>query len=208
MLKKIPLQNRNFWFIFLILYFALGYLGINWLSLNRGDYYLLATNLDYRIPFIPEFILGYTSVYFSILILYICLRGEPEYFQGVVAMWLMTTICYIFFLLLPVKMIMRPDLSHEHGFFITLTKLYYTIDEPYNCFPSLHVAYPTMALLLTWHSHKILRWLFAFFFVWISLSVLFVKQHYIVDVVAGIAIAFFSYRMTLHTKKWWGKIYS
>jgi membrane-associated phospholipid phosphatase len=71
--------------------------------------------------------------------------------------------------------------------------LNYTCDPPMNCFPSLHVATIVLASLCAWKADRLVGvGAFALAFV-ISLSTLFVKQHYVADVVAGAAVAGVSY---------------
>jgi membrane-associated phospholipid phosphatase len=69
-----------------------------------------------------------------------------------------------------------------------LVALEYRLDEPYNLFPSLHVAISWLAWLAC-RDRVRPRALFLAVVVAISISTVFVKQHYIVDVVAGVALA-------------------
>ena len=114
---------------------------------------------------------------------------------------------YILFLLVPVKYALRPDLASVAGFGVDVTRFYYIIDMPYNCFPSLHVSYPTMAALVSWRHHRYSSAMFIVMTIVIAASVVFVKQHYIMDVVAGAVTAVILYSIVLVTEKWWRRLF-
>ena len=77
-----------------------------------------------------------------------------------------------------------------HGFADWSLRAIYGADVNYNCFPSLHVA---QAFLAAFACRRVHRGVGIFAFVWASLlsvSTLLTKQHYFVDVVGGIALAY------------------
>ena len=66
-----------------------------------------------------------------------------------------------------------------------------------NCFPSLHVAHAFVSAFACWHVHRSVGvglgvWAFL-----IGLSTLFTKQHYALDVIAGIVLASIAYGVFL-----------
>ena len=68
-------------------------------------------------------------------------------------------------------------------------ELAYESDIRYNCFPSLHVAQCFIAALVC---HRVHRGVGAVAGAWaglVALSTLFTKQHYVLDVVGGVALA-------------------
>lgn len=195
-------EKRN-WFFLIVGYFAGGYCLINWINQFRTQYYDVSFAFEKNIPFIPAFIFGYILVYFSMLLLYLILDDSDDFRRAVVAYLSLTTVHYIFFLLIPVKFMLRPDLTAVSGFGVDVTKFYYIIDMPYNCFPSLHVAYPTMAALVSWRHHRYASSMFVVMTIVIAASVVFVKQHYIMDVVAGAMTATVLYCIVMATEKKW-----
>ena len=85
-------------------------------------------------------------------------------------------------------MLPRPA-SLGDGFFAWTLALNYRLDPPLNCFPSLHVAWGFVAALCC---HRVHRGVGVAALGWASLiaiSTLYTKQHYVLDVVAGIALA-------------------
>jgi membrane-associated phospholipid phosphatase len=91
----------------------------------------------------------------------------------------------------------RPAQVTGDGFSVWTLRLVYDIDPPYNCFPSLHVAYSFLAALTAWRVHRRVG---AAAFVWammIAFSTLYTKQHYVADVAGGALLAFAAYRLFL-----------
>jgi len=85
-------------------------------------------------------------------------------------------------------------------FFSNLVLNLYEADNPYNCFPSIHVLNSVLIALFTFESekvHKLTKAICVIISVSIILSTMFIKQHYFADVVAGIIFAcilYFSFR--------------
>ena len=78
----------------------------------------------------------------------------------------------------------------------------YFMDEPYNLFPSIHCLASLMCYLGIRKCDDIPRWYKAatlLFAILIFASTQFTKQHYIVDVVGGVAIALICFAISLHT---------
>lgn len=193
--------HRFNWFIFMIGYFTFGYMSINWISSRRTAFFDVGFGWENDIPFVPAFIFGYILVYLSVLLVFLIIRDSDDWRRVVTAFMISTTLSYACFLTFPVAMTMRPDLSGLTGFSAAVTRYYYIIDLPYNCFPSLHVTYPTLATLVAWRNHNVMRWVFAAMAVVVAVSVVLVKQHYIADVVAGFANAAFCFWATVRIDK-------
>lgn len=182
-------------FVITILYFTLGYLSINWLMSFRATTYDIMLPFEQKIPFIPVFILGYLLVYFTVLGLYFLIKDEKLFKKSIYAFLLMTTLHYAFFLLLPVRMVLRPALIPTDGAMNELVRLYYIMDAPQNCFPSLHVAYTFLGVLLFWNYKRAWAYIYVLCTIVVALSVIFVKQHYIMDVVGGLITPVIVYKI-------------
>ncbi len=207
MLSPAEKKEKRNWFFFILGYFAGGYLLINWINQFRTHYYDVSFSFEKSIPFIPAMIFGYILVYFSVLLLYFLIDDIADFRRAVVAYLLLTTVHYIFFLVLPVRYELRPDLAAVTGFGVGVTRLYYFIDMPYNCFPSLHVAYPALAALISWRHHRYSSGIFIVMTVIIAASVIFVKQHYILDVVAGALTSIILFKTVTMTEGWWLRLF-
>ena len=197
-------RRRKFgWFLFVLGYFVVGYMIINWISRSRDSFVDVSIPIDYSLPFVPAFIFGYILVYLSIVLIYVTINDIESWGRSVVACTLATTIAYVVFLTIPVRMDMRPDLVASGGINVAITRFYYAIDLPYNCFPSLHVTYPALATLLTWRDHRVMRWVFLAMMLIVAISVMLVKQHYIADVLAGFVNAGICFWVADRTKHYW-----
>ena len=203
MTKQEKREKLN-WFLFMIGYFTAGYLAINWFSQARFNFFDVSMGFESRIPFIPVFIFGYLLVYLSVVLIYLIIDDMEDWHRGVIAFLTATTLAYTIFLLFPVKMEARPEIWQVTGssFSDAVTRFYYYIDAPYNLFPSLHVTYPTLATLVAWRNHKIMRWVFAAMALVVAVSVVMVKQHYIADVVAGFANAAVCFAFAIYAERW------
>jgi membrane-associated phospholipid phosphatase len=102
-------------------------------------------------------------------------------------------IAYVVFLTFPTYDIMRPA-SNPFDFTRFLLAFDNKHDTPYNCFPSLHVGFSMTAGLWTYYADRSkLGAAILICAILVSVSVLFVKEHYIADLLFGgvLAIALF-----------------
>lgn len=196
-------RDKRTWFFLAIVYFVIGYLTINRLIQSRAIFIDVSLPVDRRIPFIPLFIFGYILVYASILLIYIIIKDRRDWHRAILSFFLATTVSYFFFIVWPVRMELRPDMAEMSGLSASVTRLYYAIDLPYNCFPSLHITYPTLATFVSWKNHRAMRWAFMTMTAIVAASVLLVKQHYVADVAAGFANAFLCYLISVELEKKW-----
>lgn len=75
-----------------------------------------------------------------------------------------------------------------NDFFSGLLQFIYSCDPPYNAFPSLHVALSAVVAVYFIYIKSKWSWAFVIMASMISISTLFVKQHFIVDVLAGVML--------------------
>lgn len=173
----------------LVAYFVFGYLPIAAWNEARGIYHVAGFAFERDIPFLVPFIFGYSLVYGSAFLIYAAIPNWKVFKKMAWGFFWVTTLHYIFFVLFPVKMVWRPTIAEVHNFSEWTARFIFSLDNTYNCFPSLHVAYPTMAATISWRFIPRWRWWFAAMAVVTAVSVVLVKQHYIVDAVAGAAVS-------------------
>lgn len=200
-------KEKRALFLIVIGYFTAGYLLINWINLHRSHYFDVSLPGEENIPFIAFFIFGYILVYLSVFLLYFIIDDIEDFRRTAMAYLAVTTIHYILFLIFPVRCDMRPDLSGLEGISAGVTRFFYFIDKPQNCFPSLHMAYSVLAMLVSWRKHYCMRVIFAVMAVLVGISVILVKQHYIMDVIAGAAAALIIYAIVTKTEPIWSKLF-
>lgn len=177
--------------ISLFVYNCLVYSGTSFLCRNL-PHYDFTTALDRKVPFIEQFIIIYFLAFAFWAVNYILIgRGEKEtFYRFVTADLLSRTICLVFFILIPTTNV-RPELE-GNSVCIQLVRFLYDIDEPANLLPSIHCLVSWFCFIGIKKRKDIARWykLFSFIFaILIMVSTQTLKQHYLVDVIAGVAVA-------------------
>jgi len=159
-------------------------------ALNHGPYVLfLRTPLDDLIPVVGPFAVPYVSlrpfIYVS-AVLYLLFRVRI-YRSAAVSMIVVLVTSYAFYAFLQTY-IDRPAIIGD-DLFSRMIRDVYASDQPYNDFPSLHASLSTIFAI---HWLRVDRRLGLPIAVWAALivvSTVFVKQHYVPDVVAGVLLA-------------------
>lgn len=169
--------------------FAAIYLSINVFSVGRPAHTLFLPGEE-RLPFLPIFEYLYVLTYFVPVVIVVTIRDYPAFRRLMSAFGLTLLVACATYLLFPVYF-ERPHLevSSLHTWLLSLSYL----DKPYNHFPSLHVALSWLAVFASQVSPRA-RMALGAVAVGISISTLFVKQHYIADVVYGFAVAWAAWR--------------
>jgi len=172
----------------------------------------LYTWVDFRIPYIPEFVFIYLTIYPVFLLPFFIVRDWEFFLVFAYAYLTLMVICYATFLIYPVGIERYPVAGTPFTQW-ALTKVF-NVDKPVNCFPSMHAA---MAMISSLTLYEISRARGAFTFLLtllIGASTLLTKQHYIVDIFAGYALAFIVYYIyfrqriieTLRTRNYYKRI--
>ncbi len=167
-----------------------------------GHAWVVRLPLDGWIPLVPAFvyvyIFWYVYSYGTILLLLLRPSTTHAYHRYTLSMLLTMMLCLVFFIWFPTT-VPRPEVWGDH-LAPRLLRGIYALDPPYNCLPSIHVAF---SVLTGWELDRLLRtdlaqapaaqaWLRianATTAVLICLSTLFVKQHFSPDLLAGVAVA-------------------
>ena len=159
--------------------------------LNHGPRVILMKSpLDDLIPLVPAFVVPYVSLepfIYATLVLFLLFR--TRLFQSaalsMIAAWFVS---YAFYFFLQSEML-RPTLTATD----TLTQMIrdvYAGDNAFNCFPSLHTSLSTVLAIHWWRVNKKIGIPIAIWVALIVASTVFVKQHYIADVLGGLVLAF------------------
>jgi membrane-associated phospholipid phosphatase len=159
--------------------------------LNHGPAVLhLSTALDDALPVVPVFVIPYVSLnlfVYSSLIMFLLFR--TRIFQSAcLAMLAAFFVSYGFYIFLQSEMI-RPVLTGTDAFTAMIRNVY-AGDNPYNCFPSLHTSVSTIMAIHWLRAGRRPGVIAAVWTALIVASTVFVKQHYVADLVAGLILAF------------------
>jgi membrane-associated phospholipid phosphatase len=157
--------------------------------LPRQTRHVPALALDRAIPLIPMWALVYGALYvFLILLPIFVVRQDEPIRRTVYAYLLIWLTAYVFFAVYPTAA-PRPARVIGEGFAVWGLRALYSSDPPYNCFPSLHVAHSFVSALACARVHRTLAVVATVCATLVALSTLFTKQHYILDVIAGMLLA-------------------
>ncbi len=151
----------------------------------------LETPLDRAIPFVAPFVLFYVLAFVQWVLNYIFIarEGKEVCYQFAFGDIIAKIICFFFFLFLPTTLA-RPDVP-ETGLCNQLVRFIYQMDAPVNLFPSIHCLESWCCIHAALRLKKLPRWYLGVTIVMslgVFASTLFIKQHVIVDVFAGIAV--------------------
>lgn len=157
-----------------------------------------ALALDRALPLVPAWALVYGALYlFLILLPIFVVRQEEQIRRTVFAYLLIWITSYLFFFVLYPTAAPRPPRVLGEGFAVWGLRSLYSSDPPYNCFPSLHVAHSFVSALTCWRVHRGLGIVATACATLVALSTLFTKQHYVLDVLAGVFLAAVAYAVFL-----------
>lgn len=174
---------------------AIPFLNIFYMALNHAGPHVhsLATEWDRQLPLIPIFIIPYILWYpfVTLALVFMCFKNVKIYFRTLIALCLGLIICYLIYFCFQTT-ISRPAIENT-GLLSHLLKIVYAQDQPYNCFPSIHVLTSYLMLKGSKVFHLRTRLLVIAIGIMIMASTLFVKQHVLADVIAAIALAEFTY---------------
>jgi hypothetical protein len=162
------------------------------LNNSKRGAYNLTTQVDNAIPFVKEFIIPYVAWYGFIffVMVYLCFKDRKTYYITLACYILGLSTSFITFYFFQTT-VPRPEVLGSDVFSKILLQIY-GADQPYNCFPSIHVL--TSYLMIKAVGASNFRNRTNLLVVWISailiiLSTLFVKQHVLLDAVSGIIYA-------------------
>lgn len=148
--------------------------------------------LDRALPLEPAWMLVYGSLYIFVIVLPLFVVRERTLVRRAMQAYLLVMgLSYAIFLLYPTRA-SRPDIAGD-GFAAWTLQIMYDIDPPYNCFPSLHVAYSFVSALACARVHRGVGRAALAWAALIGVSTVFTKQHYVLDVIAGTAAAWLAH---------------
>lgn len=187
-----------------LVYNGAGKLAENW------KHYDLTTPFDRMVPVIPWFSIIYLGCFLFWIVNYIIIarQGKEYCFRFATADIMSRLICLIFFLAFPTTNI-RPVLE-ESGFWNWVLSMIYKIDAPVNLFPSIHCLVSWFCYIGIRRRENIPKWYRVFsciFACLVFVSTQVTKQHYIIDVIAGVALAEITYHIAFRTEIYKGLKY-
>ena len=172
--------------------------------LRRGDeMWDMTTWLEEIIPFQPAWIIVYFGcfLFWGANYILISRRGKEEWFRFLWADLCAELVCGICFILMPTTNVrpevMGTDLASQ------LVVMLYQVDPPQNLFPSIHCMVSWFCFIGVRSDRRIPLWYRGFncvFALAVCASTLFLKQHCLPDVFAGVLLAEATYAIAQRTE--------
>lgn len=160
------------------------------------NYWATQTVLDSYVPFCEWFIFPYVSWSPLLVVLgvYLILKDGEGFRRYMWYIMVTFTTAVVFCILIPNGQDLRPAVMEHHNLAAWLVEYTYSIDTNTNVFPSVHVVGVIDAWFAIWHTRglkkRAWRWSTAVYGVLVIASTMFIKQHAVIDVLAGLVVGF------------------
>lgn len=175
----------------MIAFFVAGYFGVGH-AVDPSRAGSLATSVDSAIPFVPSTIFVYLGVFPAALLPLFTVRSR-RLFRRILAAYAITiAVSLAIFVIWPVTSTgLRADPAALDATRFTgwCVRLVYDLDPPYNLFPSLHLSIAALAAGSLFKARRAYGILAGIGVAAIGVSICTVKQHFVADGLAGIALA-------------------
>ena len=180
------------WVFYGILYFS-----INRFNASRDyQYFYPEISLDSHIPFIWWMIFPYVTYYFFFLFPFFVEQTEEQLSRSIRFTQITifpTMLAFLIFLIIPVEVDLRDQIITQNRAAEVSMNLLHGVDTAWNGWPSLHILHSTFItifFLKNFPDNKKARIYVFTLYVGLALSTLFTKQHYLLDFIAGLTIAY------------------
>ena len=181
------------WGLFLPLYLAAFFIIEKFVT---GPYWVTQLPVDQLIPFCPYFIFFYMSwsPLLAVLGVYLILKDAEGFRRYIWMLALSFFSATVFCVLVPNCQELRPADLQVRDIFTWAVQLTYDLDTNTNVFPSVHVVGVIDAWFAVWHTKGLKKWTWrwgtAVYGLIVIASTLFIKQHAVIDVLAGFVVGF------------------
>jgi membrane-associated phospholipid phosphatase len=182
-------KTYGYWAGIISMLFVPMYPLCNWISTQRTDTLALYVPWELTLPFIPAMIWAYFSMYVLFFLPPFLLSSTQLTALGKQLFWGIA-IAGVTYIVLPSKLGFAREVPDDVFYGLLYTKLF-SIDQPHNMVPSLHIVFTTLLTTAFANaSSTIGRKLF--FYAWLVLiaaSTVLVHQHHLLDVSTGFLVA-------------------
>lgn len=189
--KNYIYEKYNINIIDLVFLLLIPIINVNYIIANKlyEKGFSLELQIDKIIPFESSFVIPYLYWYIYIFLglIFVLSKDRDSYIRTFIKIILGMCICYVIFYIFPTE-INRPAIVGSNVI-DKLLQIVYSSDRPFNCFPSIHVLNTYLIMRNTKKSYN------KKFFIYtevtgviIILATLFIKQHFVLDVIAAIFI--------------------
>lgn len=153
----------------------------------------LVTDLDRMSWFVIPYVSWYPFILF--IFVYLCFSHREIYYRVIFSLGIGMIISYIIYYFFQTT-VPRPAITGDSPL-LNLVRLVYNTDNPYNCFPSIHVLSSFIIIkgISKSNCSRLFRFIVYFIAVLVILSTQFIKQHVIMDLIFAIILGDGIYRI-------------
>ena len=184
------------------------------LEASIGEFEDLPAELNPRLT--DALTLAYSTYYFYVPLLALMLywRGQRVEFRDfMLAVVLTFYIGFIGYVAVPaldpwITLRDRLTVSLEGSHLANRALDLYTISRlklPRDCFPSLHLAVSLVTLLFSWRMWRAAFWVGLPCVAALAVSTIYLRVHYLVDLIAAVPLALFSHWAAPRLNRWWSR---
>jgi hypothetical protein len=149
----------------------------------------LGFEIDRAIPFDPGWVFIYLCVYPMYLLPFLHDAPAGTHRRLALGYVLVLIVAYAVFLAVPVGFARTEIPAGAKQYAVWALGKVHVLDRPWNCLPSTHCAVSLLAGLAFWEMGGTIRWWGVLTALSIAVSTTLTKQHYVIDVGAGYALA-------------------
>ncbi len=157
--------------------------------------YNVYSPLDDLIPFCEFFVIPYVLWYalLAFVSLYTLFFDVPSFKKFYIFLSVTCVITFALYIIFPNEQNLRPDTFARDNILVDVMKNLYAIDTNTNVCPSIHVIFSLGMMLALWNSKHfssaVWRTVSVIVAVSICLATVFLKQHSVLDIFAGVALS-------------------
>lgn len=186
-------QRKTLMFLGAAALWGLSYAAVGRLLMSRTLTFL-PNDPVWRLPFWPAAIVPYVSASLAPLVAAYVVKDLKRFNRLLLTFLGALSTSEIIYLLLPLG-IHRPPPGT--GFWAPVFAVLQALDPPVNLFPSMHVVFTLLFNAATGREHPRARPWLVLWTIAVAASTLLTRQHYVVDVIGGLALGIIAYRLYL-----------
>ncbi|MBE5921515.1 MAG: phosphatase PAP2 family protein [Lachnospiraceae bacterium] len=163
-------------------------------------YHVVYSPLDDYIPFCEYFIIPYFLwfLYVPLVVGFLLFNSKEDFYKTSAFLFIGMSICLLICTIWPNGQNLRVDINPDKNIFCAIISVLYKTDTHTNVFPSIHV-FNSIAVHIavtkneTLKKYKVIQYSSAILMVLICMATVFLKQHSVLDIVGGVALAMIMY---------------
>ena len=192
--SKELLRSFILWFSVVFIANSLIYFPANSYAAKQTELYRIYANWELAIPLVPWMVLVYISYLGVFIVLAFVIKTTDAYKALGYSLLVTLAVSGAIFVLFPGHLgYSRTDNVPMYG---SLFRFLFSIDLPYNLFPSLHVSFAGLCVLAMIHQtdHRWFHRLLKIWFACVCASVVLTHQHHLFDVASALLLTSVIYK--------------